>query len=428
MIKDFQSRKQNKKLWSVLLGVEFLLAGFLILWKALFTIEIYSNHTLRITTQSVHHRLSAGGVLLLLVGVLILFVPKIRLFLQKNSALTYLIPLHMWLILVAVGVEIILRVAIYHPPFNLVRTSWFGWVAPQGSFTLYGREGYAITWFEGEIPGEIQTPFQGGDNIVVIGDSFTESFQVADNQKYVSVAETILHRDGYNFDLHNLGHSGRTMADYVSKMANYRTIYHPKAVVVQISQDDFVESFNVGKSNYFIAENSRIVGIVHTGKYKGKFEVADKLSNNFTFLLPEYLRDRLSALKGQPTSLTQVQDNEVPATPKFDVNLAQQQMDLLLEASSGTVLILVLSPNAPYISSDHIEMGDSQYENLKTFLSSYPQVILIDPLPEFQNLAISGYLPMGFFNSTQPGVGHFNHQGHEILGELLARTIEKSVK
>ena len=103
-------------------------------------------------------------------------------------------------------------------------------------------------------------------------------------------------------------------------------------------------------------------------------------------------------------------------------------MDLLLEAVNGVTLILIISPDAPYISGDHVEMNDLKHENLKVFLSNYPQITLVDPLPEFQNLALSGYLPMGFFNSTQPGVGHLNRQGHEILGKLLAQAIEAVVK
>jgi hypothetical protein len=103
-------------------------------------------------------------------------------------------------------------------------------------------------------------------------------------------------------------------------------------------------------------------------------------------------------------------------------------MELLLDASIGIPLILIISPDAPHISGDHVEMNDLKHENLKTFLSNYPQVILVDPLPDFQSLALSGYLPMGFFNSTQPSVGHLNRQGHEILGKLLAQTIEAVVK
>jgi hypothetical protein len=75
-----------------------------------------------------------------------------------------------------------------------------------------------------------------------------------------------------------------------------------------------------------------------------------------------------------------------------------------------------------------VELNDLQHQNLKIFLSNYPQITLVDPLPEFQKLALSGNLPMGFSNSTQPGEGHLNRNGHEVLGKLLAETIEAVVK
>jgi hypothetical protein len=425
-IKGNASRPLNK-IWLNLLRMEFLLTGFLLCWNSLFTIEIRTNYILHVTMSGVRRRLLAEGIFLLLIGIVILSIPRISVFLRKNKISAYLIPMHMWLALVVLGMEVVLRITIYNPPFNSVRTTWFGWVAPQGSFTLWGKEGYAITRFDGQIPGEIQTPFHGGDNILVLGDSFTEALQVPDNQKYASVAEIVLHQDGYNFDLHNFGHSGRTMADYVSKMQNYRTLYHPKAIVIQLTENDFIESFDTEKSNYFVAENSKIVDIVRTGKFKGKFLVADTMSSNFTFSLLEHAKGRLSILMNDRQDPT-VQINESSTPQTFDVALAKQQMDLLIEAGNGETIILIITPHAPYISGDDVEINDLKHQNLKTFLSNYPQIILVDPLPEFQQLALSGHLPMGFFNSTQPGLGHLNRRGHEILGELLAQTIEEVVK
>ena len=42
-------------------------------------------------------------------------------------------------------------------------------------------------------------PFQGGDNILVLGDSFTEALQVPNDQKFVSVAEIILRQGWLQF-------------------------------------------------------------------------------------------------------------------------------------------------------------------------------------------------------------------------------------
>jgi lysophospholipase L1-like esterase len=412
--------------WLKLLQLEFILVGILLSWNSLFTVEVHTNYSAHVMVHEIHHRLLLVGISFLLVGIIILFIPKLSVFLRNNKIFAYLVPMHFWLVLVVLGMELFLRITIYNPPFYSIHTTWFGWVTPQGTSALWGKEGYAITWFEGQIPGEIQTPFQGGDNILVLGDSFTEALQVPNDQKYASVAETILRRDGYNFDLHNFGHSGKAMADYISNLYHYRMLYDPKAIVIQLAENDFVEAFDKGKSNYFVAKNSKIVDIIHTGKYQGKYLVADTLSNNFTFTLLEHVKSRLSLIKEEQNLEGQINMTSVPQS--FDTNLAMQQIDLLLEASSGTTLFLIITPSAPYISEDHVELNDLVYENLKALMSNYPQIVLVEPLPEFQNIALSGYLPMGFFNSTQPGVGHLNSQGHEILGRLLAQKIEAVMK
>lgn len=419
------------KIWLNLLCMEFLLAGFLLCLTALFAIEIHTDYSFHLIRHGIYRQLLAEGVALLLIGGVILTTPKINAFLRINKITAYLIPMHLWILLVLLVMEIALRIIIYNPPFNSVRTNWFGWAVPQGSYTLWGKEGYAITRFSGKIPGEIQTPFEGGEDILVLGDSFTEALQVPNDQKYASVAESILYRDGYNFDLHNLGDSGLAMADYVSRIPKYKTLYNPKAIIVQLKTNDFIEAFNKEQHNYFVAKNSQIVDIIHTEKIKGKFSVADTLSPNFIFTLWEHGQGRFGALKKEqkttPPAL-QTSDATLTEIQQFDANLAKQEMNLLLEASDEVPLILIVLPSAPRISGGHMEINDPEHESLMSFLSNYPQVILVDPLAEFQNLALSGYLPMGFFNSTNPGSGHLNRYGHEILGKLVAQTIEASLK
>ena len=102
-------------------------------------------------------------------------------------------------------------------------------------------------------------------------------------------------------------------------------------------------------------------------------------------------------------------------------------MKLLLEASEGVPLIVVLLPSAPYISGDGIEMDDPAHEQLVEFIKRYPEVTLVDPLPEFQSLASAGRLPRGFFN-TEPGTGHLNRDGNQIVGQLLAQAIGQVLK
>jgi hypothetical protein len=357
-------------------------------------------------------------------------IPKVIGFLRSNRITSYLIPMPIWIVLVLVGMELILHVTVYSRPLFYRQTNWFGSIPEEASSYLWGEEGYAITQFDGPAR-EIHTPFQDGAlHVIVLGDSFTEGLQVPDDQKYASVAEITLRQDGYVIDVHNLGNSGASMADYVSLMNAYQQLYHPGIIVVQLEPDDFIESFYQGRTNYFIAENSKIVDLVQQNALTGDYMILSKHNLASPLLmLQEYGIQRSGQWEAQGKAQANVSNaNTAPET--FNIDLAKQQMDLLIEASNGIPIILVPFPHAPYISGDQIIMDDPKQESLKEFLSSYsPQITLADPLPEFQELVSSGnYLPMGFFNSTTPGRGHLNRQGNDILGKLLAKTIEEVLK
>jgi hypothetical protein len=412
------------KVWLKIFRMEILFAGIFLCGKALVSVNIGIDYSVNFKMIRITPLLLTAGICLLLVGIVFLSIPKVNNYLKTNKIFTYIIPMHIWIFLVLIGMELVLRVTVYNQPFGIVKTNWFGWVSPKSSFYVWGKEGFAITYYDGP-PGEISTPFQGGDNIILLGDSFTEGLQVSNDNKFASVAEIVLREDGFNIDLHNLGRSGKALADYVYEIPGFQLFYHPIAIVIQLSESDFLESFNMSKANYFIRENSKIIDVFNKNKFNDNFIVSDVISNNFRLMLWEqYGKSRYDQMMKKPSPETDVSS----APEAFNISLAKQQMDLLIKASNGTPLIFVLIPHAPYISGDQIKMDDSKHENLKGFLSSYPQFILVDPLPEFQNLTSSGILPMGFINSPTPGWGHLNQMGNEVLGKLLAKRIEESLQ
>lgn len=408
-------------IWLILFSIELLLAGFLLCVKAIFT---GLNIPINVNWSGYSSLFPAAGISLFLAGIVLIAIPKVNIYLRYNKISAYLIPMHIWCLFVLIGMELFLRVTVYSTPLFYRQTNWFGWIPATGSTTLWGTEGYAITQYDG-LGWEIHTPFQDGDNIIILGDSITEGTQVSDDQKFASVAEIVLRRDGYALDVHNLGRSGYSMADYVSWMNAYQSLYHPKIIVVELQQDDFIESFHEDKFNYFIADNSNIVDIVHQTDLTGNYFIFNGLTLGNPFLAFSMFGEQ--RIEQWNAGATVAHASSIPEA--FDINLAKQQMDMLIKASNGTPLLLVLPPQAPCISGDRIIMNDPEQESLKGFLSNYyPQITLVDPLPEFQNLALSGYLPMGFFNSTLPGWGHLNPQGNRVLGELLAKTIEEVLK
>lgn len=448
----------ERRVWSFILCFGLLLAEVWFLWSVIIDFEMP-------WTIKKQMMILAAGVFLLLFAIFLrLFKSnKVSINLEKfESVSRYLIQAPLWFLLSLLVVEFTLRAAIYNPPLKMAVTNWAGDIPGVHTFILWGREGYGVTWYDRW--GALQTPYHDDkkdNNVIVLGDSQTECLQVFDDLKFVSVAETLLRRDGKDADLHNLGRSGLAMADYVSWIPPYRDIYRPQVIVVQLTTLDFIESFNEGQFNQFVLGEDQSLDLVHTydlsdgfiqkarKKYRIDYQIEelgyqrwylmqasfDEAQNNVEDEnIPVETSDEVQNIEAGENISTETVNLQAPLTEGqtvdisvFTPDFADQQMRLLLEASDGVPLIVVLLPSTPYISGNQVETNDPAHEKLVEFMQRYPQITLVDPQPEFQKLAASGLLPRGFFNGS-PGVGHLNKDGNQVVGSLLAQAIGQVFK
>jgi hypothetical protein len=348
----------------------------------------------------------------------------------------YLIMAPMWCFLSLLLIELILRGAIYNPPLHIDSSNWAGDIPAVNSAILWGQEGYAITHYEKW--REVRTPYRDDrmdNDVIVLGDSFTEGFQVPDNRKFPSIAETFLRQNGYDIDIHNLGRTGLAMGDYVSWIPIYQSLYQPKAIVIQLAQSDFVDSLDVEQFNYFVAQDNKITNLIHAYDISSGFHQRERKNINWGGSQIQMLGSRRWSLIQQSMG-NLIDEDSNPEAPnaetgaksdEFNAKLAAQQMEMLISASGDVPLIVILLPSAPYIDGDEILFVDPAHEEFKEFIKGFPEVTIVDPLPKFEQLAATGHLPRGFFNST-PDAGHLNKYGHSIVGSLLAKALEQIIK
>jgi len=326
--------------------------------------------------------------------------------------------------------ELLLRLTYESPPLFRVQTQYFGAVIAENSVGFNSREGFALTHY-GKW-GEIYTPFSGNKNIIVLGDSFTQGAQVPDKNKFVSIAETIVHAKIPDLDLHNFGWGESDIADYVAKIPFYRMLFNPEAIVIQISESDFLESFREDKDNHFVIRTRSDIELISRTSIQG-VNIDSSVKYPHVFPITGYLGlTRISELlsKNVDTYYKRLDKSKLLSSKNVDEIHQDSSNDInrllileLLEECDGIPLIFILLPDAPFISGDQIIESDPPYANLKALFSEYPEIIIVDPLPEFNNLINQGRLPRGFSNSTYPGTGHLNIYGNQIVGELLAETI-----
>jgi hypothetical protein len=307
-------------------------------------------------------------------------------------------------------------------------------------------EGYGVTRFLAN--GEISTPQDSGRlTVVVLGDSYTEALQVNDDQKFVSVAEGILHEHGQDMNLRNLGASGRCIADYIYIAPFVRRIYAPDIIVLQVTETDFTESMDISRQNYFVVDGASVSLVRNENYYVFNLDLRNMLYSTGLGSLANYKLTPLvkeQRLRFAMAAAAQNQEGESAVAPAdsdsegagfdefnsaiFSSTMVQAQVDSLMEAYPGVKLIFLVIPSTPIVQGENLIVSDKSDDLLVEALGEASELPVLYPRDEFVEL-YTRYekLPRGFFN-TLPGSGHLNPDGNFAVGVALADYLEGLVK
>ena len=338
----------------------------------------------------------------------------------KNIFLRHIATAFFWILLVLLSLELILRILFRNPVSHFSYDDKWGLHPAAGTTVVWGTEGYGVTHYIND--GEVSTPYGGGKNIVVLGDSHTAALQVNDNYKFVSVAEQTLRDKGYDVDLRNLGEDSYSVADYVYLSPIILNRYDPEIVVIQLSVQDFWadDGFNPIHMNYFIAAPDGLLQVNHQPSSKNQGLL--RLKNSLALLDFGYFRfQQISTLFNQQRVAASTQPNTNSYRREEKAHL---QFEALQKAYANARLIIVLLPYVPKIDGGNLLIRDDFYNFLVKEVNAVSEWYLVDPLDAFIQIGNQGQLPRGFSN-TLPGEGHLNVYGHRIVGTLLAEKLEE---
>lgn len=337
----------------------------------------------------------------------------------------YTIKAVLWLMLALLLIELGLRLFVESPPFQYGYHEDWGYYPAKGTFIIWGSEGYGINYFDDF--GEQITPSDVGPNIVVLGDSHTESHQVGYDQNFVSIAESALVQKGINYNLRNLGKAYSSLADYIYLAPAVKQIYKSELVVIQISVQDFFthEVYNKGKVNHFVKQDDGLKIVHNPPPFNDHW--LGKTMQNIVLLVQGTKRKRLLFDGAEPAQAAADPANQSASAPiAFDV--ITPQIDMLKAAYGDTPVIIIMLPYTPTIQNKELVFEEEEYLQLLEQIQQIDGWHVIDPAAEFTELAQNeGQLPRGFSNSL-PGTGHLNVHGHNIVGSLLTDQIEQMVQ
>ena len=253
--------------------------------------------------------------------------------------------------------------------------------------------------------------------VLVIGDSYTEGFQVNDDQTYAAVAESLLAAQR-PLRLLNAGFATASPANYVVDAARYRRRIKPTWVIIQLSADDLgPDAFHQDKV-HFRQERDGL-----------KLEVPAPYDYGLISRTLGGLRER-SALLNFAIGHIDVARHGPTGPPWFRAG------------SEATAPVVVEAPRT-YPLERELDLMRSSYENRVTFLFlplfNHPveneetrfvrycqmtHVSCVNFRSSFGEFQRAGTAPYGFPNSRFAG-GHLNAAGHEAVARLLVAEIRR---
>lgn len=413
-----------KKTWYVLLQFELFLIGFVLIFIDYISVVLIGYEmAAEFKKLGIFPVLSAGGYCFMALG-LFSFLPAVERYLRSNRISSYLIPAHFMSILALMTMEVILHIAVFTEPIFRINTNWFGELPAQNTSFYWASEGFSITKYDG-LPGEIHTPYTGGKKVVVLGDSFMEGLLTHDRQKIASVLETTLRQEGDLFDVHNLGRSGHSIADYAVNIPKYIHMYDPEVIAILLGESDFIEAMDSSRDNHFTRDDA---GRLKTVSKYVSVEEPLIVSEPFFTLRPMLIvsgYNRFSQMKQLALKASRIEEAPYQG---MDVELGKEQLNALVDASDGIPLILISYPYISFVDGNEIVFRAEAYEKFNAAMTPQTGFHYIDSVPHFRQYIKSGLLPVGFINGSTFAWGHLNAFGNEVIASLLADEIKRVVE
>ncbi len=299
----------------------------------------------------------------------------------------------------------------------------FGTIPHAGATVVYGLEGHGRSrWNEYGIR-RASLPEPGSRPLLVVGDSFTEAFNVDDDLVYTQRLEALLAADGAAIPVLNAGHSGMSPADYVELAPRLRELFAPRWTIVELNAKDLAEDgFDPGRT-HFERDAGGALHVVRVEVPLSRAHAFLDLVRSASSALVNYgiVRVKEFASATEPPLFRAGSSAPPPATaaprPIADV------LELLERSYDGRVTLVFLpdfDPRAP----DQVNSEGERVFAAECASRGWSCTNLRDAFAEF---AARWESPYGFPNS-QWNSGHMNASGHAALARLLHAELTRSMK
>ena len=268
-----------------------------------------------------------------------------------------------------------------------------------------GTEGFAYT--KTDERGYVNTfPYKKDTvDILLMGSSHTEAFNVNANQNYAYLLNQKLHDSNYNMYAYNIGMSSHNLGRCLNNLGSALTAYRPtKYVVIETHS----AQISVPMMQQMIGDSYTPI-TTHNSGIANQLQKSDFLRLTYAQISKLFSNNRANS-SAAPTSFDQ-----------YEVYLDQtlQKAAGIAKANNCTLVIFY----SPTLSVDYTgQLIPPVYSKELALLESTCQkygIVFINAQSSYEKMYNETYcLPHGFTN-TAVGKGHLNKYGHACIADIL---------
>ncbi|MEB3221684.1 MAG: hypothetical protein VKS61_06355 [Candidatus Sericytochromatia bacterium] len=294
---------------------------------------------------------------------------------------------------------------------------------------VQGTEGYCVTHInaDGYRGPDASPPLAGEVRVLAVGDSYTEAFQVRDEETYVGLLQHHLARHTQRpVRVINGGASGGNPPEYVQLAGHFQQRFQPTWTVLQLTDSDFTEPELTASEHRFrlVATPAGFETASNAGT-RARHDLLQRfpLLGVFTgFATGRVAITHLKRLQEAPAPTTAAAPSAV-AAPQPLVTRALPWLARELARRYPRAVVLYL----PTLAAHPGRQAETQLERLATGHLRGAGIPVINMRADFEDFEAYSRQRVQGFDNTEPGVGHLNAYGHALVARRLVQFLTPRV-
>jgi hypothetical protein len=325
--------------------------------------------------------------------------------------------------------ELFFRLLISSPSTQIFDNE-LGYLNKPFSNYLETMEGYSRTRFN-SLGFNDQEPMKNEDTrrIFVVGDSYTEAFQVDKVNCYTQIAEDMVNLKqplNKKIDIIKIARDGFVPVHYSIIISRYIERFKPEIIFLEFSSHS-------GGDLYSTEIKAAYNGAGELTSLKLKTRPEDNYKDIFrnfisnSSLLYYFIRKYYSFIMNSINKLTVVTNEKIQTkifSEKKQINIEDMSARFTflirkIMQFKHKVVILYLPGPEEYFSNT----AGKRHETLEALKLTTRRlnIPLLDLTTDFKKFYNETYVPLNGFANSSPGKGHLNIYGHKVVGEKIKR-------